>query len=144
MRIGEYFKKKRIEKGMNIEQLAKFIRNDFQESLLWDFEYSDDNDLDGWPIMEFKRYCLALGMDPTEFADIPISDIADLPLPMLIKTRREEKGFSIKDLSERIGYYPDIVEAIETDKTDVPVCLDVLKELAKELDLPFRILLGKI
>lgn len=144
MRIGQYFKKKRIDKGLNLEQLAKLISDDFQESLFWDFENFDDNDIDGWSIVDFIRYCAALGISPTEFADIPILDLSELPLPLLVKTRREEKGYSIEDLSERIGYYPDVVEAIESDKKDVVVCLDALKELAKELDIPFRLILEKI
>jgi hypothetical protein len=55
MRIGEYFKKKRIEKGLETKQLAKLISDDFQESLLWDFEAYDDNDIDGWSIIDFKK-----------------------------------------------------------------------------------------
>ena len=144
MRIGEYFKKKRIEKGLNLEQLAKHIRDDFQESLFWDFEHFDDNDIDGWSIVDFRRYCAVLEINPTEFADVPISDISDLPLKLLVKTRREEKGYSIEDLSERIGYFPDVVEALEGDNADAVVCLDALKKAGKELDIPFRLLLEKI
>jgi len=144
MRIGEYFKKKRIEKGLNWEQLAKLITDDFEESLFWDFEGSDDNDIDNWSIVDFKRYCAVLGIVPTEFADIPMFDISGLPLPLLVKTRREEKRFSIEDLSKPIGYYPDVVEAIENEKNPDDICLDALKKIAMELDIPFRVLLEKI
>ena len=144
MRIGQYFKKKRIEKGFELEQLAKLIRDDFQESLFWDFENFDDNDIDGWPIVDFVRYCTAIGVSPTEFADIPTSDISALSLQMLVKTRREEKGYSIEDLSNRIGFYPDVVEAIENEKNNEIVCLAALKGVAMELDIPFRLILEKL
>jgi len=145
MRIGQYFKKKRIERGLSWGQLAKLISDDFQESLFWDFEDGDDNDIDNWSVEDFKRYCVALGVRPSEFADIPISDIADLPLPILVKTRREEKGYSVEDLSDRIGYYAVVVESIESGRDDEQnVCLDALKKVAMELDIPFRVILEKI
>jgi transcriptional regulator with XRE-family HTH domain len=144
MRVGEYFKRKRIERGLDLKQLAKLIRDDFQESDFYDFENGDDNDIDGWSIVDFKRYCAEIGVSPTEFADIPISDISGLPLGLLVKTRRTEKRLSIEDLSELIGFYPDVIEAIENDKKDVVVCLAALRGLAKELDIPFRLFLEKI
>ncbi len=143
MKIGEYFKQKRLEKGLTTAQLAKLISDDFQESLFWDFEDGDDNDIDGWSIPEFKRYCAVLEINPTEFADIPISNISDLPLSQLVKTRREEKNISKEELSDLIGYEPAAIEAIEEDKEDI-VCLDVLKGIAKELDIPFRLFLEKL
>jgi transcriptional regulator with XRE-family HTH domain len=68
----------------------------------------------------------------------------DLSLPLLIKTRREEKNLSIEDLSELIGYHPDVVDAIENNRKDVVICLNVLKEIAKELDIPLKVLLEKV
>jgi DNA-binding XRE family transcriptional regulator len=144
MKIGEYFKQKRLDKGLTTVQLAKLISDNFQESLFWDFEGFDDNDIDGWSISDFKRYCEILGINPTDFADIPISNLSHLTLPILVKTRREEKNISVEDLSESIGYYPEVIEAIENDRKDVVVCLDVLKAIARELDIPFRVLLEKI
>ena len=144
MKIGEYFKQKRLEKGLTTAQLAKLISDNFQESLFWDFEGFDDNDIDGWSIPDFKRYCEILGINPADFSDIPISNLARLTLPVLVKTRREEKNISVEDLSERIGYHSDVIEAIENDRKDIVVCLDALKEIAKELDIPFRLLLEKI
>ncbi|MDD2335954.1 MAG: hypothetical protein PHD01_05185 [Geobacteraceae bacterium] len=95
MRIGLYFQKKREFKGLNHKDLAVMIRNDFQESLFWDFERGDENDIDGWLLGDFKRYCASLEVKPTEFADIPVSDLANLPLPALVRARREEKNLSV-------------------------------------------------
>ncbi len=83
-------------KGLSHKVLAGMIRNDFQESLFWDFEDFDDNDIDGWLVGDFKRYCAALEIRPEEFADIPVSDLANLPLPALVKERREQKKLSIE------------------------------------------------
>lgn len=109
MLIGLHFKKKRETKGLSEKDVAGMIRSDFQESLLWDFEEGDDNDIDGWVLGDFKKYCASLEIKPTEFADIPISDLANLPLPGLVKARREQKGLTVEELAERIGYFPEVI-----------------------------------
>lgn len=144
MLLGEYFRSKRLAKGLTEVDVADLIGPDFQPSLLWDFESGDDNDIDGMSLQEFKRYCEVLGVMPAEFADIPTSDISHLPLHLLVKVRREEKGFSINDLSDLIGYEACVLEAIEEQREDVVVVLDALRGLAFELDIPFRLLLEKI
>jgi transcriptional regulator with XRE-family HTH domain len=144
MLIGSHFKKKREAKGLSEKDLAGMIGTDFQESLFWDFESGDDNDIDGWLLGDFKKYCAALEIKPEEFADIPVSDLANLPLPDLVKVRREQKNLSIQDLAERIGYYPEVVEALENGLADSEVCIDALRSVGTELDIPFRLLLEKI
>jgi transcriptional regulator with XRE-family HTH domain len=144
MLIGLHFRKKREAKGLSEREVAKMIRSDFQESLLWDFENGDDNDIDGWLLGDFKRYCTALEIKPTEFGDIPVCELANLPLPALVKTRREQKGWTVEELAERIGYFPVVIEALESDRADLEVCIDVLRSVGAELDIPFRLLLEKI
>jgi cytoskeletal protein RodZ len=141
MRIGEYFRAKRVEKGLTQEQVAALIREDFQVSLLWDFEDSDDDDIDGWPLTDYKRYCNALGIDPGGYADIAISDMSSLSVAALIKMRREEKQLTREMLADSIGYYPAVIEAIEDEKKYPTVSLDVFKGIARELDIPLRHLL---
>ena len=144
MLIGSYFKNKRIEKGLSEKEVASQISNDFQESLLWDFESGDDTDIDGWSIQEFKKYCELLDIDPSKYADIPVSDLSGLPLSSLVKTRREEMGYSITELSDLIGYEEAVILAIENEHEDVIVCLNAIKQLAHILGIPLKIFLGKI
>ncbi len=144
MRIGEYCKNKRVENGLDEEQVALLIGENFQASLLWDFEEFDDNDIDGWPIEDLKKYCEVIGIELKEIAEIPISDHLDLPLASLIRTRREEKGITKEELSDRIGYEKSVVEAIEKEERDVVVCVHALKEIAKELDFSFKALLARL
>ncbi len=144
MLIGEHFKKKREDKGLSHKDLAKMIRSDFQESLFWDFENFDDNDIDGWVVGDLKKYCAALEIKPEEFADIPVSDLAHLPLPALVKARREQKGLTVEELAERIGYFSVVIEALENGRTDAEVCIDALRSVGVELDIPFHLLLEKI
>jgi transcriptional regulator with XRE-family HTH domain len=144
MLIGLHFKKRREAKGLSQKDVAQMIGSDFQESLLWDFERGNDNDVDGWLVGDFKKYCKAIEINPEEFADIPISDLTSLPLPALVKARREQKKLSVEDLAERIGYYPAVVEALESGRADDEVCIDVLRSIGTELDIPFRLLLEKI
>jgi ribosome-binding protein aMBF1 (putative translation factor) len=144
MLIGMHFRKKRELKGLRHKELARMIRNDFQESLFWDFESGRDNDIDGWLLGDFKRYSAALDFKPTDFADIPVSDLASLSLPDLVKVRREEKNLTVEELAERIGYFPVVIEALESGRADSEVCIDVLRSIGAELDIPFRLLLEKI
>ena len=144
MLIGIHFRKKRIEKGLSEAEIASRISSDFQESLLWDFEAGDDTDIDGMSIQDFKKYCEILEIEPTEFADIPVSNMLNLPLSSLVKSRRDEMGYSIQELSDRIGFDENVIIAIEEERSDVVIALNVLKQLALELGIPFRVLLQKI
>lgn len=144
MLIGLHLKKKREAKGLSQMDVAQMIRSDFQESILWDFERGDDNDIDGWLVGDFKKYCTAVEIKPEEFADIPISDLANLPLSVLVKVRREQKNISIEELAERIGYFPVVIEALESGRADSVVCIDALRSIGTELEVPFRLLLEKI
>ena len=70
MKLGTYFKSCRVAKGLTEPELALLIREDFQPSMLWDFEGGDENDIDGWSIWDFKRYGEVLEVRPTDFSDI--------------------------------------------------------------------------
>jgi transcriptional regulator with XRE-family HTH domain len=144
MLIGKYFRKRRIEKGLSESELASRIRPDFQESLIWDFESGDDNDIDGMSISDFKLYCEALDIKLTEYADIPVSNLRDLPLSKLIKARREEMSYTITDLSEWIGFEESVIQAIEENRNADYIALNAIKQLALVLGIPFRILLEKL
>jgi transcriptional regulator with XRE-family HTH domain len=144
MLIGTYFREKRLGKGLSEAELASRIRPDFQESLIWDFESGDDNDIDGMSIRDFKLYCKTLDIEPSEYAEIPVSDLKELPLSSLIKTRREELGYSISDLSDYIGFEKIVIQAIEEDRDDDVIALNAIKQLALVLGLPLRILLAKL
>ena len=144
MLIGKYFRKKRLEKGLSEWELASLIGPDFQASLIWDFESGDDNDIDGLSIRDFKLYCKILGINPVEYADIPVSDLQELTLSSLIKTRRKEMGYSITDLSDWIGFDENVIRALEDNRDDVDIALNAIKQLALVLGIPFRILLEKL
>jgi ribosome-binding protein aMBF1 (putative translation factor) len=144
MKIGQYFKSKRELMGFSKKELAEQIQPGFQESLLQDFELGDDNDLDSWNISDFKAYCAALEIQPCTFAEIPVSNLSHLPLSELIKARREEKGYTIGELAELVGYYPVVIESIENDSANSEVCIDALRNIGLHLDIPFRLLLEKI
>ena len=144
MLLGKYFRKKRLEKGLSESELASLIGPDFQESLIWDFESGDDNDIDGMSIRDFKLYCKTLDINPVDYADIPVSDLQELPLSSLIKTRRKEMGYSITDLSDWLGFDENVILAVEENRDDVDIALNAIKQLALVLGIPFRILLEKL
>jgi ribosome-binding protein aMBF1 (putative translation factor) len=144
MLIGSYFKTKRIEKGLSEADLASLISPDFQESLLWDFESGDDTDIDGWPIQDFKKYCKILDITPSDYATIPVSNLNTMPLSTLVKTRREEMGYSIYELSELIGFEENVIKAIEEEREETIVALAAIKHLSLTLGIPLRVLLDKI
>ena len=53
-------------------------------------------------------------------------------------------GYSISEISELIGYDKDVIQAIEEDRNNVVIVLDVFKKLALILGIPFRVLLEKL
>jgi transcriptional regulator with XRE-family HTH domain len=144
MLIGRRFREFREAKGLSEVQVAERIRPSFQDSLLWDFEGFDDNDIDGWSIHDFKKYCAVLGVQPTEYADIPLTDIHQLPLHELVQKRREEMRISVSELSDHIGYEESVVDALEGRRADMTVCMHALKATALKLNIPFRVLLEKL
>ncbi len=144
MLIGKYFRKIREAKGLTEAQVAQKIGVDFQESLLYDFEGGDDNDIDGWSVQMFKAYCNLLNVAPTDYIDIPIQDLQQLPLHELVQKRRQEMGLTIAELSDLIGYEESVIEALEGVRSDAIVCMNALKETALWLDIPLRILLSKL
>jgi len=143
MLIGEYCKKKRLERGFSEEEIANRIGSNFQASLLWDFEGGDDNDIDGWSIDGFKKYCEILEVEPEEVFSVVLSNLSGLNLNELLRSRREEKGISQEELSDIIGYDVLVVKSAENKDRDVAVCVDGLKELGKALDIPLGVLLRK-
>lgn len=143
MLIGQYFKTKRLQNNLSEDDVARLIGPDFQASLLWDFESGDDNDIDGWTIIEFKKYCDILRVKVTDFVDIPTSNLNGLSLSELIKVRREEKGYSLEDLSDKIGYETSVIVAVEEGDQGI-VCIDAIRQMAMALDIPLRTLLEKL
>jgi predicted transcriptional regulator len=144
MLIGKHFQKIRETMGLSEAQVAQKIRPDFQESLLWDFEGGDDNDIDGWSIQDFKVYCEILNVPPTDYIDIPIQGLQQLSLQEIVRKRREEKGISISKLADLIGYEESVVKTLEGEQSECVVCMNALKETALWLNIPFRILLSKL
>jgi transcriptional regulator with XRE-family HTH domain len=144
MLIGKHFREVREAMGLSEAQVPQRIGSDFQESLLWDFEGGDDNDIDGWSVQDFKAYCNVLNVAPTDYIDIPIQDLQQLPLHELVQKRRQEMGLTITELSDLIGYEESVIETLEGVRSDAVVCMNALKETSLWLDIPFRILLSKL
>ena len=144
MLIGKFFKKKRIELGLDPIQLAHSIGPRMTTMWIFDFEIGDDDELDGFTIPEFKNICSALKVNPSEVPNIAVSDFLNLSLPDLIKNRREEKGYSIEDLAKRIGFKSIVIKNLENNENLNNVVINVLKGISKELDIPLELLFEKL
>jgi len=141
MRIGDYFRQRRIEKNLSEEDVTCFIG--FQSSMLYDFETFDDNDIDGWSVEEYKRYCSILEVNQVDFTKVAMQDMIDMPLASIVKKRREEKGLSIDTLSNLIEYESIIISNLESNNYN-DVCIDFLKCISKELDIPLKLIFEKL
>ena len=141
MRINEYLKEKRAEKGLSDKKFAEII----DQNIHWveDFD-GDEEELNGLSIPQFKSMCDALGISPEAVFKIVVSNLKDLRISEIVKTRRKEKYWSIEDLADRIGYKSSVIEALENDMNLDGVCLDALKKIATELELPFDFILQKL
>ncbi|MGD8686508.1 MAG: helix-turn-helix transcriptional regulator [Syntrophobacterales bacterium] len=142
MKIGEYIKQKRSEKGFEPLEFAENIG--LSVHTLYDLEEIDEDEINGITIPEIKAICRELGITPREIYGAVISDLKRLSLSEIIKRRRKEKELSIEAVSDSIGYDSIIIKSIEDEEDLKDVCMDALKKLACELDLSFELLLEKI
>jgi transcriptional regulator with XRE-family HTH domain len=141
MRINEFIKKKRIEKEIGYEEFAEIIG----ENSYWIEEFeSDEEELNGLTIPQLKKMCEALSISVADLFRVVPSNLMEFNLSKLVKKRREEKFWSIEDLGDRIGYKSGVIKAIENNYNLNEVCLDALKKIATELDLPLYLILEKL
>lgn len=141
MKITEFLKKKRIEKNLSDIDFAKKVGLDF--SSLSDLELYDD-EINILTVPNLKKICDVLGIRATDILESVISNLKGLPLSDIIRIRREEKGYSIQKLSDRIGYETVVIDALENDGDLSQVCIDSLERLAMELDLPLSLIFEKL
>lgn len=141
MRVNEYLKRKRTEKGLHDKDFAESTG----QNIDWveDFD-GDEEELNGLTIPQFKQMCNALEIEPQEVFSVVVSDLMKFSLFDLIRKRREEKFWSVDDLADRVGYESFVIEAIEKGSSLNSVCIDALKKISTELDLPLDIVLQKL
>jgi len=144
MRIGQYFRSKRLEKGLTEEDVVAAIRPGFQASLLWDFEDFDDEDLDAWSLADFKQYCKVLEIEPAAYAEMAMQDLKDTSLAELVRKRREEMHLSRSALAEAVGFEESAIAALEDEDGIQRANLALLKNLAKKLVIPLGTMLERI
>ena len=113
MKIAEFIKEKRIGKGLSDIEFSSMIG--LNVSWVGDLESYED-ELDTLSLSRLKRMCEVLSINPVDIFRAVASDLSDLPLFALIKKRREEKGYSIKELADRVGYETSVIEALENNK----------------------------
>jgi transcriptional regulator with XRE-family HTH domain len=142
MKIGRYLKQKRSELGFSDVELAKEIG--ITVSSLNDVEDIDENDIQYLTIQQLITMCHVLKIRPIDIYQAIISDFKKLSIQEIIKKRRDEKGLSIEKLAELIGYNSSLIESIENNENLNEFCLNFLKNIANELDLPFEFLLEKV
>jgi transcriptional regulator with XRE-family HTH domain len=141
MKIDEFIKEKRIEKNLSDVDFAKKVGLNI--STVNDLESYDD-EIDILTVPDLKRICNVLGISASEILDCVIINLKDLPLSNIIRNRRAEKGYSVQQLSERIGYETIVVETLENGGDKSQICIDSLEKLAMELDLPLSLIFEKL
>jgi transcriptional regulator with XRE-family HTH domain len=141
VRVNDFLKKRRVEKGISDKDFAEITG----QSIHWVEDFDDDEEeLNGLNVPQFKKMCHTLDLTPSEVFCIVASNLKDLGISELIRKRREEKYWSVDDLSDRVGYESYVVGALEKGSNLNAVCLDALKKIATELDLPFDLVLQKL
>lgn len=141
MKINDFLKKKRNDKGLSDSGFANLL----DQNIHWvDDLNGDEDELNGLNIPQFKRMCDTLGISPQEVYSVVVSDLKDMNLFELIRKRREEKYWTIEDLSDRVGYDPSVIECLEGGTNLENICLDALKKIATDLELPFDLVLQKL
>jgi transcriptional regulator with XRE-family HTH domain len=141
MRIIDFIKSRRLELGMSEDELA----DQLGVNIHWVFDLeTDEDEINGLSIPKFKKLCSILDVKPVDIYKLVPSNLESMKLSELIKMRRNEKYWSVDDLSDRIGYESIVVESIENDGNQEAICVDALKKIAMELDLPLSLVLEKL
>ena len=141
MKIAEYLKQRRLEKGFTEVELSELVG--LSVSSIGDLELYED-EIDVLSAFDLKRLCAALDINPADILRAIISDLKDLPLSDLIKSRREEKKYTIDELSDRIGWDRKLIDVIENSGDLNEVSVDALERMAMELDLPLSLIFEKL
>ena len=141
MKISDYLKQKRLDKEYSDVEFSNLTG--LNVSWIGDLE-SDDDELDTICVSDLIKICNVLSISPVDIFKAVVSDLKHLPLPDLLRKRRQEKGYTINKLSDLIGYEVIVIQLLENngDLKEIPV--PVLTNIATELDLPLELLLEKL
>jgi transcriptional regulator with XRE-family HTH domain len=142
MRIQDILRKRRTELGISDVELSKLTN--ISIDTIYDLEQMDDDEIYLFNLPELKLFCSVLKINPPDIFRSVASDLTDLSLAELIKKRRNEKNLTIEKLSDLIGYDPIVILTLEENGNYTEVCVDALKKISFELDLPLELLLEKI
>ena len=141
MKINEYLTNIRKEKALEDKEFSEIIN----KNIYWleDFE-GDEEEISGLSIPQLRNMCAVLEIDPVDIFDVVTSNLRNLNLSDTIRIRREEKYWTVDDLSERTGYEASVIQALEEGSDFSNVCIDALKKITVELDLSFDFILRKL
>lgn len=141
MRIIDYLKERRLHMGLDEGQFADKLG--INVNWASDLE-TDEDEINGLTIPQFKKLCCTLEVNAVDIFRIVPSNFEGLSLAEMIKNRREEKYWSIENLADRIGYESIVIESLESNEDLAAVCIDALKKIAMELELPLDLVLERL
>lgn len=140
MRIGLFIKQSREKLGLKDSDFAELIG--ISVDTLSDFEEYDDDEINSLTIPELKRMCLALNIDHSKLFKLSIQEYGDVPLAFILVERLKERNLSKAELAELIGYDEVVIEALETGTHLDQVCIEAVKKVSIELDIPLDLFLS--
>jgi len=149
MRANEKIKNRRLEVGLSEVEAAQ--RSGLSTDGYWDVELYDDEIFEVVNLKNVKQLCSVFELDPFELFELECAFCAGAPflqdylLPRneIVRRHRLANGWSTEVLGDKIGFYTQAIDDIETD----PEYLDswsvnLVRELASHLGAPPQILLG--
>lgn len=138
--LANRIKARRLELGLSDKDVSDQVG--IGQYSYGDIEFHDDEFITQISLGEAKRVCAVLGLDLNKLLAIEKSSSGSELRNELLHHRRIELGVSVQDLSDKIGFYPEVIEKIEKDANgvdDLPI--EVVNDIAKLLELPLEKLL---
>lgn len=146
-KINEKIKQRRTELGLSDTEVAN--RLGLTVSTYFDIEHKK-NEIYLYPeLLHVKRLCKMLGFDLLELMGLECEfckganpEKFSFPTSDLIARRRRERGISVEELGELVGFDESEIEELEANPERIETWpIDFIKDLADVLDLPLQTLL---
>jgi len=149
MRANERIRDRRIELGLSDVEVAR--RSGLSIHEYCDAEWHDNELLAVVNLRNLKQLCLVLDLDPFDVLEFKCAFCTGsgylpeyhLPRNEIVRRQRLVKGWSVKELGDKIGFYEEVIQHIEIDADYLDSwSANLVKDLAKHLDVPPQVLLG--
>lgn len=151
MKINEKIQRQRKKLGLSLEEIAHHVN--ISVNALYDIESYPDEFITTITLNDAKKICDFLRLDILDLLEMKYPSCSDKNVELLwknklkrnelIKTKRISLGISKEKLGDKLGFYTESIDRLESDDNYLDSWpIDNIVALAKEIKVPPPILFG--